>query len=122
MPDPVIAAQRRYIEEIVEQTGLSRTRVAQLARLAPSTLNRLFQPNATHALSARSLAKLAGASSVPITGAVAAKIVGMIDRELLWRAFQLAREKVPRGLFGRRHWRTLVEVQALAYDFLVERR
>ena len=121
-PDPVIVMHREFVTSILDETGLSKTGLARLAGVARTTVTRLFKEDAAHALSGRTLAALAAAGRVSIPPGIAATMTARLDRQVLWRAFQLAMEKVPRGLFGRRHWRAVIDVTSLGYDFLIERR
>jgi phage repressor protein C with HTH and peptisase S24 domain len=65
--DSVQTATRRYVAAVLRRTGWSATELARRCAMAPSTLNRfLHNERVTHALSARSLMKIAEASGVEL--------------------------------------------------------
>jgi transcriptional regulator with XRE-family HTH domain len=65
--DSMQAATRRYVAAVLRQTGWSATELARRCALAPSTLSRfLHNERVTHALSARSLMKIATASGLDV--------------------------------------------------------
>lgn len=119
--DSTIATQRQFVTSITEMRGITRTRLAQMAGVAQTTITRLFLEGA-NPLSGRTLARIAAAAGVPIPSGVAITMTARIDREVLWRAFELAARRVPQPLFGARRWAAVIDVTAIAYDFLIERR
>lgn len=64
--DPQQAAQRKLVQEMLDRTGFTASELARAAGLAPSTLTRFMNGQVKHALSARTLASLSDASSVPV--------------------------------------------------------
>jgi transcriptional regulator with XRE-family HTH domain len=120
--DTIIQAQREFIQTVMRDRALSANALASLAGLAGTTITRLLREDAVHALSSRTLAKIAVAAGTPIPAGVAATMTARLDRGVLWEAFHLAMQRVPQPLFGPRRWAVIVDVTALAYDFLMERR
>ncbi len=69
--DATQRAARAYLRSVIEQSGWSATELARRCKLAPSTLNRfLHSERVTHTLSARTLAKVAGASGLALPAAL----------------------------------------------------
>jgi transcriptional regulator with XRE-family HTH domain len=69
--DPTQRATRSYLQAVLAHTLWSPTELARRCKLAPSTLNRfLNNDRVTHTLSARTLAKIAEASSLPLPPAL----------------------------------------------------
>jgi transcriptional regulator with XRE-family HTH domain len=71
--DPTQRAARGYVQAVLEHTRWSATELARRCKLAPSTLNRfLHSERITHTLSARTLAKIAQASGLPLPASLGA--------------------------------------------------
>jgi transcriptional regulator with XRE-family HTH domain len=119
--EAAVEAQRQFITSILDARGITRTALARMAGLAQTTITRVFLEEA-NPLSGRTVARIAAAAGVPIPSGVAATMPARIDREVLWRAFELATRRVSQPLFGPRRWPVVIDVTAIAYDFLVERR
>ncbi|MFM2092088.1 MAG: hypothetical protein RLZZ127_2577 [Planctomycetota bacterium] len=67
MADRHQEAARRYLQQVLEATGLDASTLARRVGLTPSTLTRfLNDPRTAHSLSARSLSKLADYSQIPL--------------------------------------------------------
>jgi transcriptional regulator with XRE-family HTH domain len=75
------AAMRTLIRLMMEATGLDATSLARRAGMAPSTLTRFLNQPVKHLLTARTLAKLAKASGVPVPAG--GPISAPPERELL---------------------------------------
>jgi phage repressor protein C with HTH and peptisase S24 domain len=69
--DATQRAARAYVRGVIESSGWSASELARRCAVAPSTFNRfLHSERATHTLSARTLAKVAQASGVPLPAAL----------------------------------------------------
>lgn len=69
--DSTQRATRTYLQAVLAHTLWSPTELARRCKLAPSTLNRfLNNDRVTHTLSARTLAKIADASTLPLPPAL----------------------------------------------------
>lgn len=89
--DPLQAAVRRWLGEVLAATGLSPTRLAQECGLAPSTLVRfLNDAEVKHTLSARTIAKVAARTGMPAPAEISAR--SDTDPETLRQAIAAARE------------------------------
>ena len=67
MADPLQDAARKYVGAVSAATGWDFTTIARRAGLSSSTLTRFMNnPDIRHVLSARSIAKIAAASGVPV--------------------------------------------------------
>lgn len=59
--------QRQWLMELIEETGLSGNKLAQMSDVAPSTINRfLHNTEVKHVLSARTVKKIADSQRVPL--------------------------------------------------------
>lgn len=69
------AAARAYVRQVLARTGWDGTTLARRAGLAPTTVTRFLNNSSVkHSLSARSLAKIAGASGLPLPGTLTGAI------------------------------------------------
>lgn len=59
-------AQRAYLRQAMAATGMDGTNLAREAKMAPSTVNKFLNSEVKHLLSARTLAKIAAVSGVPV--------------------------------------------------------
>ncbi|HTP85080.1 MAG TPA: S24 family peptidase [Alphaproteobacteria bacterium] len=96
MADKLQEAARRFIAAVSAATGWNYTTIARRAGLASTTVTRFMnEPDVRHMLSARSLAKIAAISSVPVPpelgGAVPLVAEGDADR----REFSPALAPIP---------------------------
>ncbi len=84
MADKLQEAARRFIAAVSAATGWNYTTIARRAGLASTTVTRFMnEPDVRHMLSARSLAKIAAISSVPVPPELGGTVplVGEGDRE-----------------------------------------
>jgi transcriptional regulator with XRE-family HTH domain len=76
--------QRSYLQRVLARTGWTQTQLAQRAGLDPSTLSRfLTAEREGHALRSSTLAKIAGASGVPLAGDPPAPAPGFAEAEAM---------------------------------------
>ena len=121
--DPIIELQREFVAATAESLGISLYELARRSGVHRSTLTTLFQPSRKFALSSRTLAAIAAGGGVAIPPTLASTMAGRLDQEVLWLAFEAAMKRAPQRLLsGDRRWRAIVDAQARAYDFLIERR
>lgn len=96
MADKLQEAARRYIAAVSAATGWNYTTIARRAGLASTTVTRFMnEPDVRHMLSARSLAKIAAISSVPVPVELGGTVPLVGDGELGRREFSTSAGPIP---------------------------
>lgn len=96
MVDKLQEAARRYIAAVSAATGWNYTTIARRAGLASTTVTRFMnEPGVRHMLSARSLAKIAAISSVPVPAELGGTVPMIADAEPGQREFSPSSTPIP---------------------------
>ena len=96
MADKLQEAARRYIAAVSAATGWNYTTIARRAGLASTTITRFMnEPDVRHMLSARSLAKIAAISSVPVPAELGGAVPMVGDGEAGRRDFAPSPAAIP---------------------------
>lgn len=96
MADKLQEAARRYIAAVSAATGWNYTTIARRAGLASTTVTRFMnEPEVRHMLSARSLAKIAAISSVPVPAELGGAVPIVGDGEPGRREFSPSPAAIP---------------------------
>jgi len=96
MADKLQDAARRYIDAVAAATGWNYTAIARRAGLASTTVTRFMnEPDVRHVLSARSIAKIAAASGVPVPPELGGSAPLLADGEPGRREFMVAPMSMP---------------------------
>jgi transcriptional regulator with XRE-family HTH domain len=117
--DDVRQVIKDLVEAMVRVSGLSATKLAIAAGVAPSTVTRFLNQPTKHVLSTLTLAKLSGASGVPLPPALSNAEAKMPDLQKLRAAYLVAEDVVgSRELPDRAA--VIAEIAADFYDVLAE--
>lgn len=96
MADKLQEAARRYIAAVSTATGWNYTTIARRAGLASTTVTRFMnEPGVRHMLSARSLAKIAAISNVPVPAELGGAVPLVGDGELRPGEFSVSTMPMP---------------------------